>query len=113
MREKARRSNDTLHNTLLLHSEDDGIECRKSKAIETVSTYRKFSNPPDNFYRVSIKHDEIGEVIDHNIVILREKNAALAKEIFSHYLSKGIADKEMQIEDMKKRLEIVERWETE
>lgn len=92
---------------------DDGIECRESEAVETVTTYRKFSNPPDNFYRASIKHDEIGEVIDRNTVVLREKNDALAKEIFSHYLSKGIAVKEMQIEGMKKRLEIVERWETE
>lgn len=91
----------------------DGIEVHESEAVETVSTYRKFSNPPDNFCRASIKHDEIGEVIDRNTVILREKNDALAKEIFLHYLSKGIAVKEMRIEDMKKRLEIVERWEVE
>lgn len=89
---------------------DDGIECRESEARETVTTYRKFSNPPNEFYRSCIKHNVIGEVIDRNTVVLREKNAELAKEIFSHYLSKGIADKEMQIEGMKKRLEIVERW---
>lgn len=89
---------------------DDGIECRESEATVTVSTYRKFSNPPDNFYRASIKHDEIGEIVEKNTVILAEKNDALAKEIFSHYLSKGISVREMQIEDMKKRLEIVERW---
>lgn len=90
---------------------DDGIECRESEAIETVSTYHKFSNPPDNFWRTSIKYDEISEVVEKNTVILTEKNDALAKEIFLHYLSKGIADKERQIEDMKKRFEIVERWE--
>lgn len=89
---------------------DDGIECRESEARETVTTYRKFSNPPNEFYRLCIKHNEIGEVIDRSIVVLKEKNDVLAKEIFSHYLSKGIADKEMQIEGMKKRLEIVERW---
>lgn len=87
-----------------------GIERHESGAKETVSTYRNFFEP-QGFYRKTVRKDEIGEVIEGNTVLLLEKNDALAKEIFSRYLSKGIADKERQIEDMKKRFEIVERWE--
>lgn len=87
-----------------------GIVRHESDARETALTYRNFSKSL-GFYMSTIRKDAIGKVIDKNTVVLLEKNDALAKEIFSRYLSKEIADEQARIDGMKKQLEIVERWE--
>lgn len=86
---------------------DNGVKFRESEATPTVTTYRRFGNPPDGFYRTSIKQDEIAEVIERNTVVLLEKNDMLAKEIFSRHLLKEITCKQIQIDVMKKQLETV------
>lgn len=92
--------------------EDDGIKCHESSANEAALTYCNFDRP-SGFYRLRIGKSEIGEIIGENAVVLTEKNDMMAKGILLRYLSRKIADKEMQIECMKKQLEIVERWEIE
>lgn len=86
------------------------VVCHESGAKETVSTYRNFFEP-QGLYRKTVRKDEIGEVVEGNTVVLLEKSDALAKEIFSRYLSKEIESEQARIDGMKKQLEIVERWE--
>ena len=74
------------------YNEKPQLKYAECEVIEKEKTYRPVEKFPKGIYNSYIKKENIGHISGYgnDLVVLTEKNAALAKEIFGSYYEKEI-----------------------
>lgn len=91
------------------YNKEPFIRCEECEVEEKPKTYKPVDSFPCGVYRSYINKSDIGHIsgCSNNCVVLKEKNNALAKDIFSMHMKTLINGKKREIEKMESKLNAV------